>query len=192
MDNLNDVRNQIGTLSEEYFSIMDQVVNSYSEELDTYIDNTIRPALDSDVADLSINQLSNFALSLSTLIYTVGSHVEKTGVLEDISKLIKQETYNNAYMDAQSKAEEQKSKLTVAQLTAIAEEGSKYETTMNSIYSRTYKQLKFKLDSALELLSTIKKIISQKVQEMSLNNLGDSLANYAESTPFSGGMSYGN
>lgn len=188
MSNIEEIREQIGSAGEEYFGIMDTVVESYSGELDTYV-SMLTERLE-NVDSLTANELSNHALELAALIYRVGSHVEKTGVLEDISKLLKQETYNNAYMSAQQNAEETKTKLTVAQLTAMAEEGSKYQSTMNSIYSRIYKQLKFKLDSAMEILSTIKKVISQRMQETALSNMTENLGNCVDTSTFGG--TYGN
>ncbi len=188
MSTIDETREQIGTLSEEYFNIMDTVIDSYSSDLDAYV-NMLTGRLE-HVDDLTANDLSNHALELAALIYRVGSHVEKTGVLEDVSKLLKQEAYNNAYMTAQQNAEETKTKLTVAQLTAMAEEDSKYQSTMNSIYSRIYKQLKFKLDSALEILSTIKKVISQRMQDSMVSNMTENLGNYVDPNSFGG--TYGN
>lgn len=178
MNTIEEIREQIGTLSEEYFQIMDTVIETYSGELDHYVDS-LNESL-KDVESLTTNDLSQRALELASLIYVVGSHVEKTGVLEDVSKLLKQEAYNNAYMATSQQSEQTKQKLTVAQLSATAEEASKYQSTMNSIYSRIYKQLKFKLDSAMEILSTLKKVISQRMQDSAVSQMTDNLSNYVD------------
>ena len=185
MNSLDEVRSKIGEAADEYFEIMDTVVNSYSGELDVLINDRIQPSLQ-NLEELSTDTLSSYALELAAMIYVVGSHVEKTGVLEDVSKLLNKETYNNAYIETQQKADENKQKMTVAQLTAAAEEASKYEATMNSIYSRIYKQLKFKLDSAIEILSTLKKVISQRMQESALSSATNNLDNYVDPNAFGG------
>ena len=165
---LEDIKNDINTTCSDCFDTFDKVTNSYAQELDTLIDSIQSVIRDSK--DVPTEDLSHMALDLSTTIYTVGSHIEKTGIMSDIASLKRQETYNNATLKLQEDNATAKVKLTVPVITASAEESSKYHTTIKVIYDRVYKQLKFKLDAATEILSSLKKVISQRMQD---DNIGD-------------------
>ena len=54
----------------------------------------------------------------------------------------------------------------MAESTAIAENGSVYEATINDLYNRVYKTVKAKLDSANTMLSSISKLISRRMNEI--------------------------
>lgn len=51
----------------------------------------------------------------------------------------------------------------------MSENASRYETVVNSIYSRVYRQIKFKIDGAYEMLASLRKIVSKRMQENQLS-----------------------
>ena len=78
---------------------------------------------------------------------------------KDIAKAIKMELYNNAYEQAIG---------TIADKTATAELASQHEFIVHSCYQRAYKQLKMKYEIGLELLCSIKKVISRRQNALNL------------------------
>ena len=106
-------------------------------------------------------------MELSNALYFVGSRIESVGIKEDLTKIAAKETYNQAYLDGLATDGK---KPTVAELSATAVDKAKFDTVLNSLYNRVYRQLKFKVDAAYEMLSTIRKVISKRMQEAQLNN----------------------
>ena len=62
-------------------------------------------------------------------------------------------------------------KVTVAEAQTSAENSSTYENMVNTIYSRSYKMFKYKIDAAQTMLSSLSKMLSKRMQEaqMSMN-----------------------
>jgi hypothetical protein len=106
-----------------------------------------------------------YAFALSSALYFIGTNLEVVGIKEDLSKLAAKESFNNAYLAHQVKDADRKNKTTVAELNAIAENLSRYEQVINSLYARVYKQIKFKVDAGYEMLATIRKIITKRMEE---------------------------
>ena len=149
----------------EYFnSICDQMVSDFTQDLDNVMIKVNNDTVNSDASDY---QLEKYVLELSNILYFLGQRLETMGIKDDISKLNAKQAYNNAYLNAP--VEDGKKKPTVAELSAMAEDESKYETIMNTIYSRAYRQIKFKIDAAYEMLASLRKIISKRMQEAQLS-----------------------
>ena len=150
--------------SQEFTNISDSIVMSYTEDLDKLMTDMNRDVIQQEASDLL---LERYCLELSNMLYFMGQKLENVGIKDDLSKLAAKEVYNGAYLNVG--AHENGKKPTVAELTAVAESESKYETIMNNIYSRAYKQIKFKVDAGYDMLSTLRKIISKRMQEAQLS-----------------------
>lgn len=148
-----------------YVGMSDKIVNSYSGDLDRLMEKVKSECIDEEPSD---NTLEANILELSNLLYFVGKSSESVGIMEDLAKLASKEAYNNSYLD-NSAPTDAKKKPTVAELTAMAEDDSKYQNVINSIYARVYRQLKFKVDAAYEMLSSLRKVLSKRMQEMQLS-----------------------
>ncbi len=160
---IDNISKQVDELSVDYFNSIDIVVNEYTSSLDNLMNQLYSLIQDKD--SMSDKDVENYSLNLASILYMVSSKLEKTGILDDISKILKQEEYNKVYLDKQNEAIANNVKLTVAQTQALAEEGSKYNTMMNSIYSRVYKQVKQKIDSGYEMLKLLSKIMSKRMED---------------------------
>ena len=166
---LSSVINDVDENSSYVTSVSDQVTKSYTEELDIMMQ-----MISEDICKdepVPINDLERYFLNLSNLIYFVGMNLESVGIKDDVSKAMAKESYNNSYLGNQYDSTG-KTKKTVSELTALAEGDSIYQTTVNAIYSRVYKTIKFKIDAAQTMLSTISKVISKRMVEMQLSSSG--------------------
>ena len=148
-----------------YTEISDNLVKSYSQDLDQLMMRVYRDCVETEPSD---KILEMYTMELSNALYFIGARVESVGIKEDLTKMAAKEAYNDAYLDHMDTGDAKK-KPTVAELTALSEDDAKYQTVVNSIYSRVYKQLKTKVDAAYEMLNSIRKIISKRMQESQLS-----------------------
>lgn len=149
-----------------FTNISDEVVKAYTSDLDKLLVKIKENAVENTPSD---NILEKFVMELSNILYFMGTRLESVGIKDDITKLSAKEVYNNSYTNNLTKVSDQKKKPTVAELTVMAENDSRYQTVVNNIYSRVYRQIKYKIDAAYEMLSSLRKIISKRMQENQLD-----------------------
>ena len=170
-ESMNTVAQTTEQNSQYFLSISDNLVRSYTESLDTLMKDLYTDCVTNTPSDVT---LEKYMLELNNMLYFMGTNLENVGIKDDLSKLAAKEVYNSAYLENIYAANASKTKVTVAENQAHAEEESKYETIMNNIYSRVYKQIKFKVDAGYEMMGTLKKIMNRRMQDaaltMSYNN----------------------
>lgn len=147
---------------EELNEIIQKIIRPYCSPLDDYIEKITDALSDSEIPPTN-EQLEAYCMNLSTNIYWAGSMVERLGIKDDISRAIYKEVFNTN-RDSQ--------KGTVADKNSLAELASQQEYLTNVCYSRAYKIMKAKVENAQELLSSCKKCLSHRMQEMELTRLG--------------------
>jgi hypothetical protein len=153
----------------KYFTnISESVMVAYATDLDNIMKNIYVDIISKE--DVEYSCLERYYLELTNLLYFMGDKLEEVGIKDDLSKAAAKEVYNKAYLDNQIKDVEKKNKTTVAENQAVADESSKYETVVNSIYSRVYKQLKYKIDAGYEMVNTLKKIITKRINDDTMQN----------------------
>ena len=148
--------------SAEIDKTINDIIERYSGELDDYM-SFIRGILRNDEQPPTDAELDDFALNLSTMIYYTSVGAEQMGIRDDIS----QSKYKEAYNVARSL---QKSG-TVADKNTQAELDAMAEKVVNIVYNKSYKILKAKVESAQEVLSSVKKIISRRMNEAELSRM---------------------
>lgn len=104
-------------------------------------------------------------LELSNCVYFTYENLEHVGIFETLSKATYKEVYNDHYINNIEKDGEKRNKKTVAELTAIAESNSQYESVLSDIYSSAYTIIKNKIAAAQTMIATISKIMSKRMQE---------------------------
>lgn len=147
---------------EQLNEIIQKIIRPYCSPLDDYIEKISDNLGDSEIPPTNA-QLEEYCMNLSTHIYWAGSMVERLGIKDDISRAIYKEVFNT-HRDSQ--------KGTVADKNSLAELASQQEYLTNVCYSRAYKIMKAKVENAQELLSSCKKVLSHRMQEMELTRLG--------------------
>lgn len=165
-------------------SMVEQTVNEYSESLDSVMKNVMTDVINVDTP--AIVTVEKYFAELSGVLYFMCSEVEKLGVYDSLSRLRAQETYNNSYLNSSvpTQVGPGAKKKTVAEITAIAENDSVYDKTVNDIYSRAYKILKAKVSAAETMVSTLSKIMNHRIQEsqMTTSQLSRQILNEQEIT----------
>lgn len=156
----------------EYFDQMvNDVANTFTEELNQVMDEIrIRVV---NVPDPPVALVEDYFMKLSAMLYYVGSQMESLGIRDDISEQMQKEVFNTEYLSQQEANKDKKP--TAATLTALAENKSMYETLLNSMYSRAYKIVKFRVEAADRMCATLSKVMSRRMQEMSYPEPTDQL-----------------
>ena len=143
--------------------LTNKLVADYCKQLDNYV-NFIQGILQDDKHPPTAQELDDFVMNLPVLLYFCGEAQENLGIKTDVAKAVKQEKYNEIYKEVKG---------TIADKTARSELAAQSETITHIIYDRAYKIVKEKMNAAYELLSSIKKVISRRMNESSLAGIDD-------------------
>lgn len=168
-DVVEKIKGKVETASVHVDDIVVGIIAPYSKDLDKYV-TFIASCLKDGEKPPTTTELEDFCLNLSTYIYFAGGMCEQLGIRDDISKAIWKEMYNTA--------RDENATGTVADKNTQAELQSQHEQLVNVCYSRAYKTMKAKVDSAQELLSSCKKVLSHRMQEEQLTHM---MSNVSES-----------
>lgn len=143
--------------------IVNRIVAQYCEGLDNYM-NYIRQCVSDQDHPPSNQELDDFALNLPVLLYFTGEAQEALGIKEDVAKAIKQEVFNGIYDNTTG---------TIGDKTAAAELASQNEFIAYSAYQRAYKKIKLRMESANEMLQSVKKVMSRRISEFEIAKVDD-------------------
>lgn len=157
-----DLLDKVEENSVEIDKTVYDIIERYSGELDEYM-QFVRGILRNDEQPPTDAELDDFALNLSTMIYFTSVGAEQMGIREDISHSVYKEAYNMARSIQKSG--------TVADKNVQAELDAQTERIINIVYSKAYKILKAKVDSAQEVLSSVKKVMSRRMNEYELSRM---------------------
>lgn len=155
-----EILDKVEENSAELDKTINEIIERYSGELDDYL-KFIRGILRNDEQPPTDAELDDFALNLSTMIYFTSVGAEQMGIRDDLSHSVYKEAYNTARSMMKSG--------TVADKNAQAEIDATAERVVNIVYNKCYKILKAKVDAAQEVLSSVKKIISRRMNEAELS-----------------------
>lgn len=166
IDKVKNIRLHVEDNSQTIDDIVSEIINPYCESLDKYVQFIGECLKDGDNPPTN-SELEDFCLNLSTYIYFAGGMCEQLGIRDDISKAVWKETYNTARSGQEHG--------TVADKDSFAELSAQQEQLTNICYNRAYRTLKAKIDAAQELLSSCKKALSHRMQEIELTKLAGNL-----------------
>ena len=156
------IRERVNTNSAELNEIINAIVEPYTKELDEYV-AWIKKCVTDYENPPTTQELDEFTMTLPVFIYTASGMQEQLGIKNDIAKAI----YNEMYHSARDSID----KGTVADKNSLAELASQEEAIVSTVYKRSYAIVKAKVASAQELLSSIKKVVSRRMQEYEITNI---------------------
>ena len=168
----------------EYFNnVAKETADKYTKHLDELMQTLYRVIKKPEFGvEIPAKDLEHYYLELTNLIYFMGNKLEQLSIYGDMARSAEKEVYNKAYLHNQIKDSEKKNKTTVAENQAVAEQESQYESVVALIYEHAYKIVKFKVDAAKDMVGTLRKVISRRMQEEQLSsfNSGKVTAVYNE------------
>jgi hypothetical protein len=148
--------------SAELDNTINDIIERYSGELDDYM-SFVMGILRNDEQPPTDAELDDFALRLSSLIYFTSVGAEQMGIRDDLS--------SSAYKEAYNVARSMQKSGTVADKNAQAELDAMAEKVVSIVYSKAYRILKAKVESAQEVLSSVKKVMSRRMTETELSRI---------------------
>jgi hypothetical protein len=162
LNKMSQVQDKVESHSKALMDIVESIIKPYSEPLDKYV-AFIRDCLKDGENPPTNDELDDFCMNLSTLLYFAGGMCEQLGIKDDISKAVYKEVYHSA------RAEQNTG--TVADKDSLAELQAQQEQLTNICYNRAYKIMKSKIDNAQELLGSCKKVLSRRMAELELTRI---------------------
>jgi len=148
--------------SAEIDKTVSDITERYSGELDDYM-SFVMGILRNDEQPPTDAELDDFALRLSSLIYFTSVGAEQMGIRDDLS--------SSAYKEAYNVARSMQKTGTVADKNTQAELDAMAEKVVSIVYSKAYRILKAKVESAQEVLSSVKKVMSRRMSEAELSRM---------------------
>lgn len=143
--------------------VVDSIVKKHSAELDEFVDlvrknlQLIKEAVMQEYDDISLQMQ---IIKLPTLLYYAGNGLEDIGAESEIAAYKRKELYNEIISKMDT------SQYTIPDKKAAAERGTETEDMMEKIYDRAYKKLKGKIDHAIKLLESLKKVADMRIAKM--------------------------
>lgn len=157
-----ELLDKIESNSEELDKTINEITEMYSGELDEYM-RFVLGILRDDKQPPTDEELDDFVLRLSSLIYFTSVGAEQMGIRDDLS--------HTAYKEAYNTARSLLTTGTVADKNAQAELDALAEHVVHLVYNKSYKILKAKVEAAQEVLSSIKKVISRRMSDFTTSQL---------------------
>lgn len=152
-----------------YFeNLVNKIVKDFSSDLDSLMTDLYRELTQENA--ISTDLVERYYAELTNLLYFMAERVEKLNVYGDMAKSAAKEIYNKAYLSASSEKDEKgKSVRTIAENTSIAETKAQYEGVVGQVYEHAYKSVKYKIDAANEMVTTLKYILKKRVSDDYIN-----------------------
>lgn len=163
LDKIKEIQLHVENNSKTINDIVDSIIKSYAEDLDNYV-LFIKDCLNDGQNPPTDAELDDFCMNLSTYIYFASGMVEQLGIRDDIAKAVYKEMYHT------TRASQDKG--TVADKDSLAELNSQQELLTSICYTRAWKTMKAKVESAQELLQSCKKVLSRRMTEAELTRIG--------------------
>lgn len=164
LNQIKNISNDIQINSSYIDEIVDEITEPFMKDLDEYV-KKIQTKLQDKKNPPTDSELDEYCLNLSTLIYFAGEGAERIGVRDGVAKTTYKEAFNTYRLSCK--------KGTAQDKTNTAELQSLKESVVSLAYTSAYKTSKAKIENAMELLASIKKVISRRQDEMKLSRISN-------------------
>ena len=140
-DKLQEYIESLNSNVNEFTDITDKVVKEQSADLDELME-AIKFSVTQEDA-ISTDAIERYYAELTNLVYFMSDRIGKLNVYKDMSKAMTKEAYNNAYLSySMEKDERGKSLRTVNENSALADNESKIQSTIETVYAAAANILK--------------------------------------------------
>ena len=162
LEKISEIKLHIENNSKQMDEIVNAIITPYVEDLDKYVAHIDERLCQKENPPSDV-ELESFCLNLSSLIYFAGGMCEQLGLRSSIATAVYKEMYNTSRDNLTTG--------TIADKNSLAELQSQQEQLIDIAYKTAYKIVKSKVDNAQELLSSCKKAISRRMQEVELTKM---------------------
>ena len=124
---ITSIQGKVETYSQSVMQIVNDVITPYCKDLDKYV-AFIKECLKDGERPPTNDELDDFCMNLSTLIYFAGGMCEQLGIKDDISRMVYKDVYHTARAGQADG--------TIADKDSLAELASQQEQITNMCYNR--------------------------------------------------------
>lgn len=149
-------KEEVSTTTIQVNEMVDEIVKHYCEGTDELMAKIKDILFAENDNELSNTELDSIVLKIPVLVYFASAGQEYVGLQEDVAKFARQLEFSKHFNRAAG---------TVADKTNYAETKANEEEVVRVVYSRAYKIIRGKMEMALELLQSAKKVISRRMGE---------------------------
>lgn len=161
--------NEMDNKVEDNYGLIEELIDSKINEIVSELDSTvlkISTHMNKGLSKLSNDDLQFYTLEVSMKLYSIFEVLEKFGIKSDLSKLMYKDTFNRHYLSIKGTIEDKKQ---------YAELNSNYENIVKTINERCYKIVNGKIERALEIINSLKKILSIRIAEYETTRYTDNI-----------------
>ena len=151
----------------EIDNLVNDITKDICKELDEYVATVYDVLHNPNDEQLSDVELDNIILKLPCMMYFVGEKQEQLGLRDDILKYANKEEYAKIMQREGKKVDNE----------MMANIELRQKQVISSIITRSYKQISVKMDMALELLQSAKKVATRRMALMELENSSEGVKN---------------
>jgi len=155
-------RERVEANAQQIDNIVNEIIRPYCKDLDNYV-QFVANCLKDGQNPLSTTELEDVCMNLSTYIYFASGMCEALGVRDDIAKALYKEMYHTTRQNQETG--------TIADKDSIAELASQTEQLTSVCYTRAYRIVKAKVESAQDLLQSAKKVLTNRITEAELTRI---------------------
>ncbi len=137
-----------------------EVVSSISTGLDTLVSMLSMYKSPDKINDLTDEQMYAAILDLGFSLYNIASRFETVGIKSDVAKILLEYRQNDIKSGMTGKKYDKESAAVINSL---------IEQEDVVIYNRAYKAVKMKIDIAMELINSLKKIVTDRMENKKLS-----------------------
>lgn len=136
------------------------VVSSISSELDKVVEVLSAYKSPEYINNLTDEQMYSAILELGFNLYNIANRFETIGIKSDVAKILLEYRQSDVKINMSGKKYD---KETAAVMNSLLEQ----ENVV--IYNRAYKAMKMKIDIAMELINSLKKIVTDRIENKKLS-----------------------
>lgn len=161
------LKNDTAQDSEFFKQIVNGIVVHYSRELDEFVElvrTYLQMIKENTMQTYDDESLQMQIIKLPTILYFTGNGLEDIGAESDLAAYKRKDLYHRVINECSGTIPEKK---------AQAEMATETEGMMEAVYDRAYKKLKLKIDHAIKLLESMKKVADYRIAKINKGRGGD-------------------
>lgn len=163
---INDINNNLNNLDENYRiidSISSSMLLNYTKDVDVIMDQ-LKKIIDNPQYPLTDEELERAILKLSSILYFLNNAYEQAGIRFDLAELERDASFREHYSI---------SKGTVQERQNYANSSIEKENISCLVYKRVYTGIKNRINAGTEMLSSLKKILSKRMNDTNYLGKGE-------------------
>lgn len=138
-------------------NIADSFLEPYCHDLDIFMDALTKKIVTNPSVSLANEEIEQDLLQLTSLLYYATNASENLGIKADLAETMRKDVYNTVLISTNG---------TIIDKNATADASSLGEKIIQIGYQRAYNKIRAKVQMALEMQTTLKKILSNRMLEL--------------------------